>query len=190
MHKLSLKTSVLALAVLLLLMTPATIIHELGHSVVCAMHGYKTEIKIDLLSAITYCYSDEITGNYFYYAFGGLLAFIVIMVPILTARVRSTPWMFIPLLTIASSHGINAIFETILNDYYMSDNSVLPSLLMMISLGIFFGLLIKYGRVDISNKNITLVKRDSDTCIVPTNVTIENKVIKRMLTMKDENDNK
>lgn len=149
MHKLSLKTSVLSVAVLLILMTPATMIHELGHSAVCVAHGYETAIQIDPLSATSYCYTTEIANNSFYYAFGGLLAAVVMMAPVLSAKVRSTPWRFIPLIVLSISHAINAAFETLLTDYYMSDSSVLPPILMMTSLVIFFALLFKYGRVSV-----------------------------------------
>lgn len=140
-------------------MTPATIIHEIGHSAVCIAHGHETDIKMDFMSATSFCFSDEIAGNYFYYAFGGLLASVIMMAPLLSIKVRSVPWRFIPLFTISISHAINAAFETLLYDYYIDDINILPSLLMMISLGLFFGMLIKYGRVEITH-TVKLIKRE------------------------------
>jgi len=135
------------------MMTPATVVHELGHSTICVASGYKSDIKIDLLSATTYCYTDSV--NYLYYSFGGVLAFLVFMAPMTLAKVRSTTWLFIPLVVLAISHGINAGMETLAYDYYIKDNSVLPSLLLVVSLMLYFGLLIKYGRVE---QKHTLVK--------------------------------
>lgn len=145
--KLSLKISVLTVAVLIILMTPATVIHELGHSVVCVAHGYEQAIQIDPMSATSFCYSNDMEDNLFFRAFGGLLASVVMMAPLLSYKVRTVPWRFIPLIVLSISHAINAGVETVLYDYYISADSVLPQVLMMISLGLFFGLLFKYGRV-------------------------------------------
>jgi hypothetical protein len=128
-------------------MTPATVIHELGHSVVCVAHGYKQSIQIDSMSASSYCYSSEMGDSYLFKAFGGLLASIVMLAPMASAKIRSIVWIAIPLVVLGISHAINAFIETAFYDFYITDNSILPQLLMMISLVLFFGLLIKYGRV-------------------------------------------
>lgn len=127
-------------------MTPATVIHELGHSIVCVANGYEQEIHIDPMSATSYCYSDTMRDNVFFLSFGGLLASLVMLIPLAWEKVRTVPWRFIPLLVLSISHAINAAVETLLYDYYISAESILPQLLMMISLGLFFGLLLKYGR--------------------------------------------
>jgi hypothetical protein len=146
--KLSLKISVLTVGVLLILMTPATVIHELGHSVVCVAHGFEQSIQISSMSAISFCSSGGIANNLFFRSFGGLLASVVLMAPLLSIKVRTVPWRFIPLIVLSISHAINAGIETLLYDYYISDDSVLSPILMMISLVLFFGLLFKYGRVE------------------------------------------
>ena len=128
-------------------MTPATVIHELGHSVVCVAHGHKQSISIDPMGATSFCYSAEMADNYFFRAFGGLLASVFMMAPLLSIKVRTVPWRFIPLIVLSVSHAINAGIETLLYDFYIGDSSFLPPVLMMISLVMFFGLLFKYGKV-------------------------------------------
>lgn len=104
------------------------------------------------MSATSYCYSSEMADNYFFKAFGGLLASIVMMAPLLSVKVRTVPWRFIPLIVLSISHAINAGIETLLYDFYINDDFILPQVLMMISLGLFFGLLIRYGRVEVETK--------------------------------------
>lgn len=127
-------------------MTPATIIHELGHSIVCVANGYEQEIHIDPMSATTICYSDKMQDNTFFKAFGGLLASLVMMAPLASVKVRTVAWRFIPLVVLSVSHAINAAVETLLYDYYISADSILPQALMITSLCLFFALLIKYGK--------------------------------------------
>jgi len=130
-------------------MTPATVIHELGHSVVCAAHGFEQSIQIDPMSATSYCYSNDMEDNMFFRAFGGLLASVVMMAPLLSIKVRTVPWRFIPLIVLSISHAVNAGIETVLYDFYITDTVILPQALMMVSLGLFFGLLFKYGKVEV-----------------------------------------
>ena len=128
-------------------MTPATVIHELGHSVVCAAYGFEQSIRIDPMSATSYCYSNDMEDNMLFRAFGGLLASVVMMAPLLSVKVRTVPWRFIPLIVLSISHAVNAGIETVLYDFYITDTVILPQALMLVSLGLFFGLLFKYGKV-------------------------------------------
>lgn len=139
------KITLLSVVVLIVLVTPAQAIHELGHAGVCAMKGFTYTMSIDAFGAYLTCHG-AVENNLAFKALGGMLAGLIFLVPVSIHKVRSTAWLFIPLLTLSAGHFVNAFVETVFYESYISGDTIWSGLLMMSSYGTFAYLLIRYGR--------------------------------------------
>ena len=130
---------------LIALVTPAQAVHEIGHGLICSANGFEYDMSVDIFGAYTVCYGD-IGENLMYRAFGGFLASMVFIAPLIHTRLRNTPWVLIPLSSIAFGHLVNAFIETFAYESYIAGDAIWSGVLMMSSYAVFIGLLIKYGR--------------------------------------------
>lgn len=135
------RTVSLSIVLLIFLTLPATIVHEAGHALVCEDNF---DIDISLFGATTLCY-NEVENMIFYQAFGGVLASIVFISPLLFRKVRSYKWIVIPLVSLSIGHLINAIIEVMFNESYLTEDIWAP-IMGVISFIVFFIILLKYDQ--------------------------------------------
>jgi hypothetical protein len=136
-----------SLLVLLVMVTPAMVFHEAGHALVCWADGNKYDMSVTAFGAYTVCYGD-VGEDMLYRAFGGLFASIMMMAPVASKQIRTVPWRFIPLVSLAIGHFINAMVETFLYESYINQSDMWVPIFGLVSYIIFIGLLMKYGRTD------------------------------------------
>lgn len=139
------RITLLSLVVLIAGVTPAQVIHEAGHAAVCSYEGYQYEISMDAFGAYTIC-QGEVGENLLFRAFGGVFASLVFFGILIIPKFRSTPWLFIPMLSLSLGHLANAFVETFAYESYIAGDVIWSGVLMMVSYAVFIGLLIKYGR--------------------------------------------
>lgn len=145
--RLNKKIVAFSLLVLLVMVTPAMVFHESGHAIVCWANGAEYDMSVTAFGAYTICYG-EVGDDIFYRAFGGLFASIMMMAPVAHPKVRAVPWRFIPLVSLAVGHMVNALIETVFYDSYINQSEIWVPILGMLSYMIFMALLVKYGRTD------------------------------------------
>lgn len=139
------KITLLSVAILIVIVTPAQAVHELGHAGVCAMKGFTYTMSIDAFGAYLTCHG-AVENNLAFKSLGGMIAGLTFLLPVAIRKVRSTAWLFIPLLTVSIGHFANAFVETAFYESYISGDPMWSGVLMMSSYATFAALLIKYGR--------------------------------------------
>ncbi len=107
-----------AIAALAALTVPMSYVHEYGHALICAAEGLRYEVTVNVLGAGTYCDGD-MQNLFLYHLFGGLLAAMVAGAgTVLTWK--KFRYVGIALLALTTGHGINAIVEGFIFDWYMN----------------------------------------------------------------------
>lgn len=144
--KLDFRVLTLATILLIALIVPMNYVHEIGHGIICALEGNQFQIHIGVDNSTLICIGGSQNTELFF-VFGGLFASLVCAIPLIKySWLKKYPWIIIPILTLSIGHGINAIIEVSLTDWYMQ-NGVMPEITLgMISLMCYFGVLIYFGR--------------------------------------------
>lgn len=136
------KTVAVAFAVLIILAIPASLLHEFGHIIICITDGYSYTLIIQITYAAVTC-QGTLSNLILYWALGGTLAAAVVAIPLAFRTVRANEGITIALLTLSTTHSINAVAETFANSWYMSNGIMI----MIPSMIIFFVYLFKFGSV-------------------------------------------
>ena len=111
------KTVVLALFFLIISVIPFTIIHEIGHSLVCLADGHEFHIDIQIFTSSSMICKGEISHEPLFNAAGGVLATVVAIVVFVFLK---RGFIVIPMASIAISHMLNAIVEAGFYKSYVS----------------------------------------------------------------------
>lgn len=135
----------LTMLVLFACVTPAQIVHEYGHAIVCSAKGGTFDMSIDALGAYLVCQGD-VQDNLFFRVFGGGLASLVFISPLVIRGIRERVWLLIPLASISVGHLVNALVETFAYESYISGDPIWSAVMMASSYAVFIGLMIRYGR--------------------------------------------
>ena len=98
---------------------PISLLHEVGHIVVCVSDGLTYTLVLKLAIFTTSCHGSP-DNLFFYYAFGGGLATIVSLAPLALSALRQHTGIILALLTLATIQGINGIIETGWTDWYLN----------------------------------------------------------------------
>jgi len=123
----------------LVLSTPFSYIHELGHAIACAAAGFKPEIAISVLYGQTFC-DGNIGDPFIFQVSGGLFAAAVAAVGT-ALTLHRVKWLGVALLSMLTGHGINAISEGFFNAWYQESGYLImiPNIIILfIYLHIFF----------------------------------------------------
>jgi hypothetical protein len=141
------KASLISVIILAVFIFPITFVHELGHVMICALDGYSYDIKVSLIAASVIC--DGTSSNLMlYWSFGGLLAMFVALSPLVAWNwVKRNNGVLIGSLTIATGHGINAVIETFLHSWYVTNIAFASTTLITIpTIFAYVVLLVVFGR--------------------------------------------
>jgi len=142
------KASLISVIILAAFIFPITFVHELGHVIICALDGHSYDIRVSLIAASVIC--DGTSSNLMlYWSFGGLLAMFVALSPLVAWNwVKRNNGVLIGSLTIATGHGINAIIETFLHSWYVTNIAFASTVLITIpTIFAYVVLLVVFGRV-------------------------------------------
>jgi hypothetical protein len=142
------KASLISVVILAVFIFPITFVHELGHVMICALDGHSYNVRVTPLAASVIC--DGTSSNpMLYWSFGGLLAMLVALSPLVAWDwVKRNNGVLIGSLTIATGHGVNAIIETFLHSWYVTNIAFASTLLITIpTIFAYIILLIAFGRI-------------------------------------------
>ncbi len=142
------KASLISVIILAAFIFPITFVHELGHVMICALDGHSYDIRVSPFAASVIC--DGTSSNLMlYWSFGGLLAMFVALSPLVAWNwVKRNNGVLIGSLTIATGHGINAIIETFLHSWYVTNIAFASTVLITIpTVFAYVVLLVVFGRV-------------------------------------------
>jgi len=143
MAKIDYKTFKYSVIILIILIVPFNVIHEVGHLIPCVLSGGDGSMSIGLMASQAQCKGALSNSLVFAFA-GGLLATLAGILP-LAIRKISKPFVVIPLGSLAVGHFIVAIVETFGSEFYNSD--IAMPIMTFMSFGLFIGFLIIFGRV-------------------------------------------
>ncbi len=158
MTKIDYKTFKYSVIILIILIVPFNVIHEVGHLIPCVLSGGDGNISIGITSSQATCHGALSNSLVFAFA-GGLLATLAGILP-LTIKKLSRPYLVIPLGSLAIGHFIVAIIETFARDWYMSD--IAMPVMTFMSFGLFIIFLIAFGRVDKLRKDRWLTSTEAN----------------------------
>ncbi len=158
MVKIDYKTFKYSVVILIILIVPFNVIHELGHLIPCFLSGGNGSISIGITSSQAICQGALSNSLVFAFA-GGLLATLAGILP-LTIRKISKPFVVIPLGSLAVGHFIVAIVETFGSEFYNSDIAI--PIMTFMSFGLFIGFLIIFGRVSKLRKDRWLTSTEAN----------------------------
>ena len=150
------KASLISVIILAAFIFPITFVHVLGHVMICALDGHSYDIKVSLFAASVIC--DGTSSNLMlYWSFGGLLAMLVALSPLVAWNwVKRNNGVLIGSLTIATGHGINAIIETFLHSWYVTNIAFASTTLITVpTVFAYVIFLVWFGRAKQSMNAIT-----------------------------------
>lgn len=111
-----------SLVVLLICFMPITYIHEIGHQIPCKLEGFEPITTILPFGASTACIGGELQNPEFYYAFGGTLSTLVVMLPMIRWKwIMEKRYPAIAMFTFAAGEGTTAIIESVLHEFYVNN---------------------------------------------------------------------
>ena len=127
---------VVSLVVLLMIM-PLNVVHEMGHGFICALYGNDYSITLSLFGrSNVVCHGNDM-NRILYGAAGGLSVMAVSLALLLMPAIRKNVGIRIGLVSIVSVSFVNAIMEGFFYDFYNGN-------LLMSELGLLVVLLIVY----------------------------------------------
>lgn len=111
--------------VLFILVIPFTIIHELGHAIPCYFEGKEFKMNIGIVGSSLQCIGN-VEHKTIFRASGGLIAFLVSIIPYVVLRktIERYPFISIVLLSMAIAQLTNMGLETILYNDYISNGLI------------------------------------------------------------------
>ena len=136
------QTVIIALFFVIVLIVPFTVIHEIGHSLVCLADGHEFHIYIEIFTSSSMICKGKISHLTLFNAAGGVLAAVVAIVVILLLRCG---FITIAMGSIAISHAMNAIIEAGFHESYMSAD-FWPAIFLFTDSAIFIGISFLYLR--------------------------------------------
>lgn len=158
MAKIDYKTFKYSVIILIILIVPFNVIHEVGHLIPCVLSGGEGSMAIGLMASQAVCKGALSNSLVFAFA-GGLLATLAGILP-LAIRKISKPFVIIPLGSLAVGHFIVAIVETFGSEFYNSD--IAMPIMTFMSFGLFITFLIIFGRVSKLRKDRWLTSAEAN----------------------------
>ena len=123
--------------VILLMIVPLNVVHEVGHGFICALYGNDHSITLSLFGrSNVVCHGNDM-NRILYGAAGGLSVMAVSLALLLMPAIRKNVGIRIGLVSIVSVSFVNAIMEGFFYDFYNGN-------LLMSELGLLVVLLIVY----------------------------------------------
>ena len=122
--------------VVLLMIVPLNVVHEVGHGFICALYGNDYSIALSLFGrSNVVCHGNDMNRN-LYGAAGGLSVTAVSLALLLMPAIRNNTGIRIGLVSIVSVSFVNAIMEGFFIDFYnanllVSEMGLLSVLLMV-----------------------------------------------------------
>jgi len=142
---------------LIALIIPFNAIHEAGHLIPCIASGGQGTFLIGIIASQATCSS---ISNSLVFAFaGGLLAFLVAIMPLTIKRIAKYPSLRIVLLSFAIGHMMTALLETFAREFYMSD--IATMIVSFATFTIYIAVLTFFGRVEKLRKDKWLTSKEA-----------------------------
>ena len=122
--------------VVLLMIVPLNVVHEVGHGFICALYGNDYSIALSLFGrSNVVCHGNDMNRN-LYGAAGGLSVTAVSLALLFMPAIRNNTGIRIGLVSIVSVSFVNAILEGFFIDFYnanllVSEMGLLSVLLMV-----------------------------------------------------------
>jgi len=130
------RTQFLSLLILGLIY-PLNIIHELGHALICSIYGQKYELVLSIFErSNVICVGNEINKTVYGIA-GGAAVMIFMIGLLLIPQIRKNIGARISIISIIFISFINAILEGFLFDFYNQNLIISEVFLLLILLSIF-----------------------------------------------------
>lgn len=145
--RLSRRTGLYSLALLLVLSSPFAFLHEMGHAIICVSEGFTFTLFFGLAAFGLECMGEPV-NSMLYHMFGGLFAAMVAAIPfVFYSKIKRYPFIIIAFLTVLTGHAINAAVETLMFDYYITQTKYASLFVLIPSLAAFFIYLFYFGTV-------------------------------------------
>ena len=142
---------------LIALIIPFNAIHEAGHLIPCIANGGQGTFIVGIIASQASC---SILSNSLVFAFsGGLLAFLVALMPLMIKRVAKYPSIRIVFLSFAIGHMMTALLETFAREFYMSD--IATMIVSFATFTIYIAVLSFFGRVEKLRKDKWLTSKEA-----------------------------
>ena len=141
------KSTRIALVMLLILFFPISVVHEIGHIIICVNSGSSYESHFNVLELGIMCTPLPKTVL-LYWAFGGILGMLVSLCPILALNwMRNHKGVMIGLFSLASMQGVNAFIETFAHTWYIQGGTLPSIMFTLVGLAFLFVFLNFFARV-------------------------------------------
>ena len=122
---------------LLGLVYPLNIVHELGHAFVCDVYGYNYSITLSLFDKSNVICSGNELNKVIYGGAGGLAVMIVALSVLLIPYIRNNIGIRIGFVSISVMSFVNAILEGFFFEFYNNNISLLEILFLLILIIVF-----------------------------------------------------
>ena len=122
---------------LLGLVYPLNIVHELGHAFVCDVYGYNYSITLSLFDKSNVICSGNELNKVIYGGAGGLAVMIVALSVLLIPYIRNNIGIRIGFVSISVMSFANAILEGFFFEFYNNNISLLEILFLLILIIVF-----------------------------------------------------
>lgn len=109
-------------SLLLIILAPVSVfVHETGHLIVCVSEGNTYTMDVNLLGGMLHC-SQRTASDFVFLLFGGVFAMIVLSTPFIAwKKISKYPLIVIPLISLIIGHGVNAVVEAFLSNWYLEN---------------------------------------------------------------------
>lgn len=145
------KTALISMLVIFAVGAPISIVHELGHGIICNLEGNQFEFTITPFAGIGQCFGD-LQNVELFLAMGGGLA--LLTASSIAIAVRRYAGIFIGMTTIAIGHLSNLVMETFAYEFYIQGyNSLIITQVLL--LAIWFGLILAYVKREANRVRLT-----------------------------------
>ena len=144
------KTTTYSFILLLVLVVPIGIVHELGHALVCYGENLTVELRFAGFGLATKCSAQPVNFTVFT-ASGSLLAMLTSLLPLLFFRQNHIK---IACLTLALTHGLNGLVETVLFDSYIRNITLYMAIINTVMIIIFIMLLAKLNSKTVNQTSL------------------------------------
>lgn len=149
--KLDLKLTTTTIILWIILLPAFSIVHEVGHGLVCDYYGFEPKYYLTLIQNAVTCtgnFSDNAGSQGSFRMAGGFLAATIALTafalvkPIITPKTR---FIAIVLVVIAITQFVNMSVETFAHDFYINQSSVMTMINTMGAMVLLFFLIFRHS---------------------------------------------
>lgn len=146
---------VLSLLFYFLIATELSVIHHLGHNIVCAAEGYEFRIWINPFGGYSTCYGKP-ENSFVYTVMGPVFGMIAAGLPLTIPAIRHNRIWLIVLLALFSNEAVKVPIENAVN--MPSEVPPLHIGMLLLQYSVLFGLILFFARKKRMKNNTSFIK--------------------------------